>query len=139
MARALEPDVLQLHSPLDREVLESVRDLGVHLWGMLPVCPGVKVDREALTSVQALVLDSPGPRAGGSGQVHDWELSRRLCQEIAPLPAVLAGGLRPENVRQAMSVVRPFAVDVSSGVEGTGGKDPLRVREMLSKVRGDED
>jgi phosphoribosylanthranilate isomerase len=139
LIRALEPDVLQLHSPLDRGVLESVRDLGVPLWGMLHVRPGATVDHEALASVQALVLDSPGPRAGGSGQVHDWGLSRRLCQEIAPLPTVLAGGLRPENVLQAIDAVQPFAVDVSSGVEGAVGKDPSRVRKMIEKVRGEKD
>ncbi|MBN1109936.1 MAG: phosphoribosylanthranilate isomerase [Methanomassiliicoccales archaeon] len=139
MLRALEPDVLQLHSPLDRGVVESVRDLGVPLWGMVTVRHGLKMERKALSSLQALVLDSPGPRAGGSGQVHDWTISAGLCREVAPLLTVLAGGLRPENVRQAIDTVRPFAVDVSSGVEGKGGKDPSRVSEMMAVVRGEED
>jgi phosphoribosylanthranilate isomerase len=137
LVRALEPDVLQLHSPLDRGLLESVGDLGVPMWGMVTVRPGMKVDVGALASIRALVLDSPGPRAGGSGRVHDWSVSRSIRDQVYPLPVVLAGGIGPTNAREAIGTVAPFALDVSSGVEGKGRKDPLLVKELIETVKGE--
>jgi phosphoribosylanthranilate isomerase len=136
MVRTLEPDVLQLHSPLDRELLFLVADLGVPLWGMLPMRPGTAVDRLALPYLNALVLDSPGPRAGGNGIAHDWSLSRTVREMVDPLPVVLAGGLNAGNVLQAMGTVDPYAVDISSGAEGPTGKDPLKVMRLIELTRG---
>ncbi len=136
IARYLEPDVLQLHSPLDPGLLERVKGLEVPVWGMLPVRPGVGIELGTLKGIKALVLDSPGKRAGGSGAVHDWTLSRRIREMVSPTSVVLAGGLRPENVLRAVAEVRPFAVDVSSGVEGNDRKDPFKVQELIRKVKG---
>jgi phosphoribosylanthranilate isomerase len=71
-------------------------------------------------SVDAILLDSGNPNLkikelGGTGRVHNWELSRRI-RISAKCPVFLAGGLKPENVRQAIETVRPFGVDVCSGV-----------------------
>jgi phosphoribosylanthranilate isomerase len=134
--RSLEPDVLQLHSPLDPGLLSIMADHGVPIWGMLTVRPGAAVDRLALPYLQALLLDSPGPRAGGNGQVHDWTLSLALRKEVEPLPVVLAGGLNAENVRQAVEAVRPSAVDISTGAEERGRKDPRRVMMIMDALRG---
>ena len=67
---------------------------------------------------------------GGSGQAFDWSL-------IPPIekPYFLAGGLTGENVELAMSLAAPFALDVSSGVEGPDGKDGEKIREFIDKVR----
>jgi phosphoribosylanthranilate isomerase len=111
-------------------------DHGVPIWGMLTVRPGAAVDRLALPYLQALLLDSPGPRAGGNGQVHDWTLSLALRKEVEPLPVVLAGGLNAENVRQAVEAVRPSAVDISTGAEERGRKDPRRVMMIMDALRG---
>ena len=69
---------------------------------------------------------------GGTGEMFDWS----LVPEDLPAPVILAGGLTPQNVRQAIERVRPFAVDVSGGVELRKGiKDPARVREFVAQVR----
>ena len=81
----------------------------------------------------ALMLDSAhGPYRGGSGRTFDWEVARMVSAE---LPMMLAGGLSPENVGEAIARVRPWAVDVSTGTETAGRKDPQRVREFIEAVR----
>ena len=71
---------------------------------------------------------------GGSGQVADWEVSKRIVESGRMV--YLAGGLTPENVAQAIDVVRPYAVDVASGVESSPGKkDPVKVAEFIDAVR----
>lgn len=68
---------------------------------------------------------------GGTGTVADWELAAQLAEEY---PIILAGGLTPDNVGSAVQHVQPFAVDVSSGVETSGVKDPARIRAFLDAV-----
>lgn len=80
-----------------------------------------------------LLLDAiDGERPGGTGQTVDWE---RAALVAARRRVILAGGLRPENVGDAIKRVRPFAVDVSSGVESSPGvKDPERLRALFAAV-----
>lgn len=73
----------------------------------------------------------PGEK-GGSGTLADWELATELA---ARYPIVLAGGLNPENVGHAIQRVRPYGVDVSSGVEIDGVKSPERIRAFISNAR----
>ena len=81
----------------------------------------------------AILLD--GARTGQygrSGRTSDWSLARRAAQSR---PVILAGGLTPENVAQAIHAARPYAVDVASGVESRPGKkDPGKLREFLNEV-----
>ncbi len=81
----------------------------------------------------AMMLDSAhGPYRGGSGVTFDWSLAREMSER---LPIVLAGGLTPENVGEAVRTVRPWAVDVASGTETDGVKDHARVRAFIEEVR----
>jgi phosphoribosylanthranilate isomerase len=83
-------------------------------------------------SAAALLLDSPSEGYGGSGKTFDW--SRIPPQRVKPL--VLAGGLVPENVGDAIRRVRPFAVDTSSGVEDAPGiKNSVRMNQFIAAVR----
>jgi phosphoribosylanthranilate isomerase len=79
--------------------------------------------------VDAILLDSGDPRLpvkrlGGTGRCHDWGLSRRIRVAV-PVPVFLAGGLRPDNVGQAVSEVAPYGLDVCSGVRREGRLDPM--------------
>lgn len=84
--------------------------------------------------VRGFVLDACSDEAyGGTGQVIDWSLAREAAQAAT---VILAGGLTPENVRQAVRAVQPYGVDVSSGVEvAPGKKDHEKVRAFLRAVK----
>jgi phosphoribosylanthranilate isomerase len=85
--------------------------------------------------VDAILLDSGNPKLkvkelGGTGRVHNWNLSRQI-RENAKCPIFLAGGLNPDNVRQAIDEVQPFAVDVCSGVRTEGHLDRNKVELFI--------
>jgi phosphoribosylanthranilate isomerase len=85
--------------------------------------------------VRAVLLDSyVKGRRGGTGTTLDWDLAARGLE--LGIPVILAGGLNPENVRRAVSVVRPFAIDVNSGVEERPGrKSPALMDRLMEIVR----
>jgi len=73
---------------------------------------------------------------GGTGKVHDWTLSMQIKDAVAPVPVILAGGLKPENVKEAILTVKPYAVDVASGVEVSPGvKDHEKVRAFVENAK----
>jgi len=83
----------------------------------------------------AVLVDTTRDGGGGTGETHDWERTRELTADL-DTPVVLAGGLTPENVAEAVRTVEPAAVDVASGVEREGGvKDHEAVRSFLASVR----
>lgn len=95
---------------------------------------------EAVTKarlVDALLLDSGNPakgELGGTGRVHDWTLSARIVRG-AGAPVFLAGGLNPDNVGDAIAAVRPFGVDVCSGLRTDGALDEAKLRAFVARVR----
>ena len=105
-----------------KDALPSVRIVQViHVTDEKSVDRAIKISAD----VDALLLDSGNPNLaikelGGTGRVHDWKLSRKI-RDKSKCPVFLAGGLKPENVRQAIEEVEPFGIDVCSGVR-TGGK-----------------
>ncbi len=105
----------------------------------LPVLKAIRVvDAGSLVQlasydVRGFLLDTPGPGYGGSGRTFDWSLVAEVARE---LPIVLAGGLTPENVGEAVRVVHPWAVDVASGVESAPGvKDEDRMRRFIDAAK----
>ena len=86
--------------------------------------------------VGAVLLDAYHPNTlGGSGETFNWDLAVR-AKALTDRPVLLAGGLTPDNVQAALETVRPYGVDVSSGVEASPGvKDPLRLRAFIRAVR----
>jgi phosphoribosylanthranilate isomerase len=97
----------------------------------------VEVASEASKTFEGIILDSIARgRYGGTGMVHDWNLSKLVKNIIHPKPLILAGGLNPENVKDAISTVRPYAVDVSTGVESRPGiKDPEKVLAFIENAK----
>ena len=79
-----------------------------------------------------ILLDTPTPAWGGTGVTHDWSLAHSVAAEI---PIMLAGGLTPENVGEAISHVHPWGIDVSSGVETNKHKDVTKIRTFIENVR----
>ena len=95
--------------------------------------------RQAARHADALLLDSGNPslpvkELGGTGRTHNWWLSRRIREE-AGVPVFLAGGLRAENVGQAIRTVEPYAVDVCTGVRAQGKLDGRALSAFFDAVR----
>lgn len=93
--------------------------------------------REQLLSwpVEAFLLDTPTQDYGGAGKPFDWSLATQI-KDAAHRPIILAGGLNPSNVAAAISTVRPYAVDCSSGVEESPGKkDYAKLRDFIAACR----
>ena len=89
--------------------------------------------------VHAFLLDSgrptqPTPEYGGTGRTHDWAVSSEFVRR-SPLPVFLAGGLTPANVAEAMRTVRPFGVDLCTGVRTAGRLDPEKLEAFINAVR----
>jgi phosphoribosylanthranilate isomerase len=84
-----------------------------------------------------LLLDSAAPgKAGGTGLTHNWS-NARATKELVGIPLILAGGLTPGNVAQAVTEVDPWGVDVASGVEAAPGrKDPAKMKLFVQKAKG---
>jgi phosphoribosylanthranilate isomerase len=120
-----------------REALPGVRLVQViHMAGRESVGEALAV----APAVHALLLDSGNPalavkELGGSGRVHDWELSREIV-ERSPVPVFLAGGLNPGNAAEAISRVRPFGLDVCSGLRTDGRLDEGKLAAFIAAVRG---
>jgi phosphoribosylanthranilate isomerase len=95
--------------------------------------------KELSSMVDALLLDSGNPNLkvkelGGTGRVHNWNLSREIVEK-SQCPVILAGGLNPGNVAEAIRQVRPFAVDVCSGLRTDGKLDREKAAAFIKQVR----
>ncbi len=118
------------------------------------LCPGVKLVQvihvlgeasiaEAVavaTFVDALLLDSGNPHLavkelGGTGRRHDWATSRRIRDAVWPRPLFLAGGLRADNVAEALATVLPHGLDLCSSVRSDGRLDALKLQAFFAAVQ----
>ncbi len=92
--------------------------------------------------VDAILLDSGNPNKktkvlGGTGKKHDWSISKKIVEQ-SNLPVFLAGGLNSENVKDAISQVKPFGVDLCSGVRTNGKLDVVKLKSFIENVRACE-
>ncbi|MDP6706572.1 MAG: phosphoribosylanthranilate isomerase [Alphaproteobacteria bacterium] len=99
----------------------------------------VEAARRVAPLVDAILLDSGRPdgavkELGGTGRVHDWQVSARVVEAIEG-PVFLAGGLKPENVAEAIRTVRPYGVDLCSGVRTDGALDGDRLAAFMAAVQ----
>jgi phosphoribosylanthranilate isomerase len=125
-------DLVQLHGDEAPEYCERIRRRVIKAFRVR--------DASSLAPVRdyrvaGILLDAYSPAApGGTGLSFNWELAG-IAGEFGPV--ILAGGLSPDNVREALERVAPYAVDVSSGVESSPGrKDPEKVREFIKRAKG---
>ncbi|MFT3787400.1 MAG: phosphoribosylanthranilate isomerase [Tepidisphaeraceae bacterium] len=136
-------NTLQLVDRVGVPVLRALHSAlpGIAIVQVIHVCDADAL-REALEAaplVNALLLDSGNPKLaikelGGTGRVHDWSISRQIVERTG-VPVFLAGGLKPENVADAIRAVRPYGLDICSGVR-TGGKlDVEKLQRFFSVVR----
>ncbi len=130
-------DVLQVHRVSTDWKTDRSRVLGLEIWRALSP-EELKPQASHLTSFKfdRLLLDSYDPQTiGGTGKTCDWNQARELVEALET-PVLLAGGLTPDNVATAIEHVRPWGVDVSSGVETEPGvKDMAKVEAFITSVR----
>lgn len=141
--RRLRVNTIQICDRLERKNYQILRDAlpGVSLVRVVHVNGPDSVD-EAISIapfVHAILLDSgnqslPVKELGGTGRTHDWNLSLRI-REAVNVPLFLAGGLKAENVGEAIKRVRPFGVDVCSGVRTDGKLDEEKLRNFFTALR----
>jgi phosphoribosylanthranilate isomerase len=141
--RRFEVDTLQLCDALPPNHLRELRSLlpGVSIVQVVHVAGKSAIDeaRVAARAADALLLDSGNPsntvkELGGTGRTHDWSLSRTIRDEVE-IPVWLAGGLTPENVAEAVQTVRPFGVDVCSGLRVDGRLDEHRLVRFIQNLK----
>ncbi len=125
-------DALQLHGDESPEFCRSLAERGIQFAKAI----GVR-DEDSIVDLpsyftRTILLDSRAQDFGGSGETFPWRLAERVVKDQEEWQIILAGGLQPENVADAVGQVRPFAVDVTTGVEASPGrKDPARVRAFI--------
>ncbi|MFC6730874.1 phosphoribosylanthranilate isomerase, partial [Natronoarchaeum mannanilyticum] len=141
LVETVDPDAVQLHGDLSPRDAATVADAV-----SIPVIKAVDADEPERCAayddtVDALLVDSvDAAGGGGTGDTHDWERTREAIADVES-PVLLAGGLTPENVAEAVATVEPFGVDVASGVEranlpdgADGRKDPDAVRRFVANA-----
>ncbi|MBA2240746.1 MAG: phosphoribosylanthranilate isomerase [Solirubrobacterales bacterium] len=125
--------MVQLHGDEGPAFCREVsRRTGAKVIKALGVRSGADVQAAATYRTDFHLLDAYTPARGGSGESFDWGLAGRHRSKA---PTILAGGLTPENVAEAIGVVRPYAVDVASGVESSPGvKSEAKLREFFERA-----
>jgi len=141
MIRRARPAAVQIHNSLPLDELKEIRKTGVKLIKTIQVPEhadaGMLLDIiKGLSGIaDAVLLDTfLDGKAGGTGIVHNWELSSNIALN-AGLPVILAGGLNPANIKDAVMCVHPYAVDTASGVETDGRKDEKKVTDFIKNAR----
>jgi phosphoribosylanthranilate isomerase len=128
---------LQLHGNESPEFCRRLTEEAIRFEKALPVSGPDSLVGLPDFMTRTLLLDSAGAAEfGGSGRTFPWEIARTFVHANPELRVVLAGGLNPENVAEAVAAVRPFGVDVTTGVEASPGrKDYGRLRAFISAAR----
>jgi phosphoribosylanthranilate isomerase len=135
-------NTVQLCDELTRGSYDDVREavIGVSIVQVIHVTGNASFDQamQLAGTTDALLLDSGRPslavkELGGTGRVHDWTISRKIC-DASPVPVFLAGGLTPANVAEAIRRVRPFGIDVCSGLRTSGRLDASKLAALFAAI-----
>ncbi len=132
-ARECGLDFIQLSGSEGEETVRALEVPAIDVIHMREgLTPEALAERVARTSAEIVLLDTAREGLfGGTGAAFDWARVPEMAR-----PMMLAGGLRPENVAEAIRRVRPWGVDVSSGVERNGEKDQDQIRAFIAAARG---
>ena len=121
-------DIAQLHGQEDAAYIDRLRGLTARpLWQAFRVTDAASLAKAQKSPADLVLLDSG---TGGTGTTFDWTLLEKFDR-----PYFLAGGLGPDNAADAVRQLHPYAVDVSSGIETAGKKDPAKMAAFVAAVR----
>jgi len=144
----VRPDIVQIHNDLDIDALLRIkRESNIALIKTISIPAALDSDGNEVVERTLSYLDSIShiadaalldtktkALAGGTGMVHDWEISSAIVAK-SPIPVILAGGLNPDNVAASVLDVSPYGVDTASGVETERKKDREKVRRFIAQSR----
>jgi len=141
----LNVDIIQLHGEIELEEARNLKKLSPNLQIIKSLIVKENNIEELSHDINIFsqyadlfITDTYDPqtgRTGATGKTHDWEISSKIV-ELSPKPVILAGGLNPNNVREAILKVKPAGVDSHTGVESPDGKKSLRlVREFVTEAQ----
>ena len=123
-------DVVQLHSDEDNDFCQHFRDKIV--WKSIAVRNRTALEKALSFDVDGFILDVYDKNLrGGTGRVISWDLAGEFAKNYF---TILAGGISPENIRDAIAAVRPDVVDISSSLETDGFKDYNKVKSLFEKL-----
>ncbi|MEM3673364.1 MAG: phosphoribosylanthranilate isomerase [Candidatus Bathyarchaeia archaeon] len=136
----LKPDIIQIHGefiPETAALREKFPDATLVRSISTKSEEAVQEAVKAAKFFDAVLVDSwMAGKLGGTGLTHNWVVSKRIRDAIHPKPLILAGGLNAENVKEAIATVKPYAVDVSTGVEAKlGVKDFVKVEAFIKNAK----
>jgi phosphoribosylanthranilate isomerase len=142
---ALSASIVQLHGEIDPSELRRIKEREPNLTiikslvvGLHPIERLLDLVQRSAPSVDAYITDTFDPKTGAcgaTGKNHDWAVSRQLVRH-SPRPVILAGGLTPGNVRDAILAVRPAGVDSHTGLEDASGrKSEEKVKRFVSEAQ----
>jgi phosphoribosylanthranilate isomerase len=148
MVRSVQPDIVHISTDVfdvDAEAMKKLRNRlspSVQLMKAIPVQneSSVAIAEEFATLCDYLLLDSKTagmPGVGATGETHDWRLSKRIVDSV-DIPVILAGGLNPDNIVDAIREVGPEGVDSNTGTNIPGSnvkKDMQRIEQFVNSVR----
>ncbi len=141
----LNVDIIQLHGEIELEEARNLKKLSPNLQIIKSLIVKENNIEELSHDINIFsqyadlfITDTYDPqtgRTGATGKTHDWEISSKIV-ELSPKPVILAGGLNPNNVREAILKVKPAGVDSHTGVQSPDGKKSLRiVREFVTEAQ----
>ena len=126
-ARVLEPDVIQLHGNESGEYIRALREkVRIPVWKAFRIRRPEDLDAAKESPADLVLLDN----GYGTGEAFDWTVATDFDR-----PFILAGGLTPENIPEAVRLLQPQIVDISSGVETERMKDPVKIRAAVAAAR----
>jgi phosphoribosylanthranilate isomerase len=139
----IQPTSIQLHGDSSIEDITQIRIAfpSLHVIKSIHVTDtsAISEAKKFAPFVDALLLDSVNTESGqigGTGKTHDWQTSKKIVESV-DCNVILAGGLNPQNVAEAIRTVAPFGVDVNSGVKAPNGfKDPIKVAAYIKQAKG---
>ena len=140
--RRCRTNTIQLCDSVEPGCYAKLRDAlpGIALVQVIHVTGPESVDEAVAVAgmVHAILLDSGNQKLtvkelGGTGRTHDWSISRKIMESVR-VPVFLAGGLTPENVATAISEVRPFGLDICSGLRTNGNLDEEKVKLFFANI-----
>ncbi|SHE86327.1 phosphoribosylanthranilate isomerase [Thermoanaerobacter uzonensis DSM 18761] len=132
IAQTLNLDVLQFHGDETQDYIDNFKNFTV--WKAIRIKDKEDLEKTKEFRANSFVFDTLTKNEyGGTGKTFNWEVLKGIELNV---PIILAGGLNENNVEEAIKIVNPYAVDVSSGVETEGYKDFKKMKSFIEKVRG---